>query len=282
MKYLIVVFLSFSMHTHVQHELGSTVKDKANGFPVTFASTALLHPDSSSVTGPVFQKKHENATEESKYNDEKSRLWVFAGILGIISFLLTIAVFSTQKQNIKLKTALAETTRKTKEKELELERNEREKAKAEQKLEILQNMYHKRNNEIQILLLEKLGIIKDIALLNPKQTSSLKFISDVNAVISRFTMQKFVDITNELYPDFTRKLKENFSNSKLSEQETGVCCLIFCGFSNKELALFIHKKKDTQAVEKLKNRIRKKLAIPAYRDIQKFLSDNIVCHSSHS
>ena len=168
--------------------------------------------------------------------DDKSMLWIVAGISGMISFFLTIAVFSIQKQK-----------------------------------NTLQNMYRKRNNEMQILLLEKLGIVKDIVLLNPKQTSPLKFMKDVDMIISKYTMQNFVDITNELYPDFTRKLKDNFPNANLSEQETGVCCLILCGFSNKELALFIHRKKDTQAVEKIKNRIRKKLTIPAYRDIQKFL-----------
>jgi DNA-binding NarL/FixJ family response regulator len=71
-------------------------------------------------------------------------------------------------------------------------------------------------------------------------------------------------------------LKNFFSDANLSEQETGVCSLIVCGFSNKELALFIYKKKDTQSVEKMKNRIRKKLNIPSYTDIQKFLLDEIV------
>ena len=207
--------------------------------------------------------------------DEKSRLWVIAGTLGIISFFLTIAVFKIQKKNRRLKIALAETTREKAEKEVELGKNECENAEVKQKLETLQNMYHKRNNEMQISLLEKMGIIKDIALLNPKQTSSLKLINELNTITSKITLEKFVGITNELYPDFTRKLNDNFPNSNLTEQEIGICCLIFCGFSNKELALFIHKKKDTQAVEKTKNRIRKKLNIPAYRDIQKFLSDNI-------
>ena len=207
--------------------------------------------------------------------DEKSRLWVIAGTLGVISFFLTIAVFRIQKKNRILKIALAETAREKAEKEVELEKNECENAETKQKLQILQNMYHKRNNEMQISLLEKLGIIKDVALLNPKQTSSVMFINELNTIISKITMEKFVGITNELYPDFTRKLNDNFPNSNLTEQEIGICCLIFCGFSNKELALFIHKKKDTQAVEKTKNRIRKKLNIPAYNDIQKFLSNNI-------
>ena len=205
---------------------------------------------------------------------EKDWLWGFTGILGMISFFLTVAVFSIWKKYIRQKIELAEIRREKKEKELELERNEREKAEAKLRFETLQNMYHNRNNEMQVLLLEKMGIIKDIALLNPKQTSSVKFIKDVDAIISKFTMQNFVDITNELYPGFTGKLKDHFPNSNLSEQETGVCCLILCGFSNKELALFIYKKKDTQAVEKIKNRIRKKLHIPAYREIQKFLSEH--------
>ena len=209
-----------------------------------------------------FRKKYDNFEKEKQYNYEKNRLWRFAGILCMISFLLIITVFRIKRKNIYQK--------------ILLERTEFEKVEIEQKFTALQNMYLKRNNDIQVAFFEKLGIIKDLVLLIPKQLSNIYLVAKVNAVISQFTIQKFIDITNELYSGFINKLKEKFPNASLSELETGVCCLILCGFSNKELSLFIHKKKDTQAIDKMKNRIRKKLSIPAYRDIRNYLLDKII------
>ena len=205
------------------------------------------------------QKQYDIANKENRYFKEKVRIWRFTGILAMIALALIFVVILMRNRQ---KKALSKT---------KLEKNE-----AEQKLEMLYNMYHKRNNEIQVAFLEKVNIIKEMTLLNTQNTSPVRFIAEVNALISRFTTQKFVDITNELYPGFTDKLKDNFPNANLSELETGVCCLIVCGFTNKELAFVIYGKKDTHTVEKLKNRIRKKLDIPAYNDIQKFLLDEIV------
>lgn len=195
-----------------------------------------------------FQHKYRNAEKENEYHRAKSRLLGLASALGFMAVFLSMAVFRMKKKNIL------------------------QKAEAEQKSETLQNMFRERNSEIQTAFLEKLQIIKDISLVNLQKTTPASFHTEVNAIMSAFTIQKFVEITEELYPSFNAKLQNSFPNANLTEQETTLCCLTLCGFSNKELALFINQSKDTQSVEKMKNRIRKKLGMDAYdRNIKDFL-----------
>jgi len=199
------------------------------------------------------QKRLDDADKEIEYNRVKSRWWKITGVLCGISLALLMAFLTAQKKNI----------RQMK----ELVNAHQEKEKTEHQL----NIYQKHDNEMKIAFLEKLGVIKDIALLNTKKTSMAELNAEIRAIGSMFTMQKFIGITNELYPGFTGHLNYSFPDAGLSEKETGVCCLMACGFTNKELALFIYQKKDTQAIEKLKNRIRKKIGIPARGNIQDFL-----------
>jgi tetratricopeptide (TPR) repeat protein len=211
------------------------------------------------------QHKYEIAQIESQYNKDRSTTWGVIGILGIVSFLLTIVVLLVHKKNINQDLALTRVNQETTE--------------AKHQLKILQHLHQKHRTAIQQTFLEKLEIIKDMALLTQiekKQMNTANLVAKVNAIVSKFTTQKFINSTNSLYPEFTVKLINTFPNASLSENEINVCCLVVCGFTNKELALFIYQKKDTQAVEKLKNRIRKKLDIPAYMDIQKILFEQII------
>jgi tetratricopeptide (TPR) repeat protein len=220
-----------------------------------------------------FQKKFKITKLEIKYNKEKNRLWRLAGILGVMSFLLIIGYIVVKKRNIKQTIALTKIEHEIREKDLELEKVKHEKSEAEQNMHIFQKVYEKQYNEIQINFLEKLKIIKSLLFLDASRKSSMIIISELNTIKDKFSLQEFVAITNVLYPGFTDKLKANYPNVNLSEKEISICCLIVCGFSNKELALFIHQKKDTQAVEKMKNRLRKKMNIPAYYDVKKYLLD---------
>jgi tetratricopeptide (TPR) repeat protein len=209
-----------------------------------------------------FQKKYEIAEKEKNYNQGKSIMWRFIGIISMIAFSLSIVVVRYQRKNLSQKIRITQT--------------EHEREEAFQKLETLQNIIHKRNNEKQIAFLEELKIIKEVTMIGTKLSAPITVIGAVNTLISKFSIQKFLDITNELYPNFTVKLRDLFPNANLTEKETCVCCLILCGFSNKELALLIYKKVEPQTVQKIKNRIRKKLSIPSYSDIQKFIIDEIV------
>ena len=91
--------------------------------------------------------------------------------------------------------------------------------------------------------------------------------------MANYTIKRYLKITDELYPGFADKLLRHFPDVKLTELEMGACCLIVCGFSNQDLAFFIHKNKKTQAVEKMRNRIRQKLNVPQSISFQEFLLD---------
>lgn len=209
-----------------------------------------LEPDSALMllNSALFIETEKN----SMNNRSKSRLWIFAGLLGIVTVLFSIAVFNCKTENLRQKKTLSKT-------ECEIEK------------------IRERNKELQAAFMEKSGIFKDIVILIPNlmKIHDVNVIAGLNAITSKLSMQKFIEITNELYPGFTEKLKNLSSNNKLTEREIAVCCLSVCGFSNYELALFIFKKKDTQSVIKLKNRIRKKLGISPYQKIQQFLLEKI-------
>ena len=143
------------------------------------------------------------------------------------------------------------------------------------KLQEQRTLFKKRNTDIQMMFLEKLGIIKEITLLNTHHKNPINLSLEINAIKSKMTIQKFIEITNELYPGYAGKLKNAFPDLNLSEREIGICCLILYGFSNQELALFVYKHKDTASIQKWKTRFRKKLGIPDYGDIRSFLLDKI-------
>jgi hypothetical protein len=202
---------------------------------------------------------------------------IFAVISSATKYLsLTIGYIMIKKRNIKQTIALTKIKHEIIEKDLELKIVKHEKSKAEQDMHTFQKVYEKQYKEIQINFLEKLKIIKSLLFLDPKRRPSAIIISELNTIKDKFSLKEFVATTNVLYPGFTDKLKANYPNTNLSEKEISVCCLIVCGFSNKELALFIYQKKDTQAIEKMKNRLRKKMDIPAYYDVKEYLLDKIV------
>ena len=128
--------------------------------------------------------------------------------------------------------------------------------------------YHK---EKPGLFLEEMGIINDIVKLKQKQSDKDKILDEVNFILSKFTIQKMINITNDIYPGFDYRLNPFFSNAKLLMNEKCICCLIFCGFSNTEIALLIHQSKNTKTIEYSKTKIRTKLGIDKYGDIQEWL-----------
>jgi len=147
-----------------------------------------------------------------------------------------------------------------------------EKLDAEYHLEILQNMFQKHGNDKKGEFIRNMGIVKDIVHLHQKrENAKANFPAEVDDILNKLSIKKYISITNGLYPGFTGKLKEKFPSGNLTELETATCCLMVCGFSNGEIALFTRKKKDTQAIEKMKNRIRRKLSVPEKQNMQEFL-----------
>ena len=52
-KFLIAIFSLCLINVNAQYQLNGTILDEADGSPVSFATVALLHPDSSAMTGVI-------------------------------------------------------------------------------------------------------------------------------------------------------------------------------------------------------------------------------------
>jgi len=208
-----------------------------------------------------FQKKYEIAETERKYYQEKRGIWRFISLLGFLSIFLFWCVISIRYKNIILKKVLSVL--------------KKEKEEIVLKLQEQQDKYKKRHIKTQTLFLKKLGILKEITLINSSQKPNINVSLELNRVKSSLTMQSFIETTNELYPGFTDKLQNAFPCITLSEHDIAICCLILCEFSNQDLAQFVYKKKDTASIAKWKTRFRKKLGIPDHGNLRSFLLDKI-------
>jgi tetratricopeptide (TPR) repeat protein len=208
-------------------------------------------------------KKYDTAAMENEYNRKESRWWKIMGITACLTLALAVAFFYAKNENKRKKMAL------------DIAESEKEEI-----LEALQNMQNKRNLEMRTEILDKLGIIKDIALLskNLKESESLsrfEMLNMINRVTSGYSVEKILDVVNELLPKLTKQLKNNFPDAKLTTTELCVCCLVICGFSNLEIALLLQSNKNTKTVETWKTTIRQKLGVKAYGNILEHLMKKI-------
>jgi len=237
------------------------------------------------------QKKYDMTAKENLYNREINRWWKIAWEL--LFGLLTLAVFSAGVfyKSMKRKTALAKIQQEMNEKELDLAKAKQEKAeqileleKAEQRAYTLQELYHQKDNEMKTKFLERIGIIKRIALLTPYLKEDVRktrndeemLIMKTLDIVRTLNVQKFIDTANELYPGFTYRLKQ-FCR-KLDDREICICCLILFDFNNKELDAFLNNrlKGTLSSIQNWKSAIRKKMNITPMGDIKEFLLEKII------
>ena len=208
------------------------------------------------------QTKYDTTVLDNEHNREKSRWWKITAIMGCSILALAVAFFYTQNEN----------TRKS----LALEKMERESEEARQKLEILQNMCQKRDNEMRNAVLEKLGFIKEMSLLGIKigkntNLSHNELIKISNEITHKFNVKKIMVVANELYPG----LADHLNQTGLDEREKIICCLIICGFTNPEIAILLNKNMNTDTIVKWKSIIRTKLDIDQRGKIHKYLLEKI-------
>ena len=237
------------------------------------------------------QGKYDSTAKENEYNRVINRWWKIAG--GLLCGLLALTVFSiiVLYKSIERKTALAEAQKKMNEKEFALLQAKQEKAekileleKTEQQAYTLQELYNQRDNEMKTEFLERIGLIKKIALLSPYLNENVRktkadeenFIMKTRDIIRTLNAQKFIDTANELYPGFTDRLKQ-FCH-QLNDREISICCLILFDFSNKELDAFLNNrlKGTLSSIQNWKSAIRKKLNMPPMGDIKEFLMEKII------
>jgi len=241
------------------------------------------------------QRKYDLTSKENDLNKQRNRAWKFTGVS--LMFLLALAGFSIYilRANMKQKETLAKEQFENSEKQLALEKSEREKMEKTMELEhalqqaqTLQKMFNQRDNEIKTKFLEKIGVIKKVALLSPylnentlkDRNEEIKLVVKTRDIVKNLSLQNFIDIANELYPGFTERLKQLCS--QLDDREISICCLLFFDFNNQELDLFINRrlKGTLNTVQTWKSAIRRKMNIDSRGDIkshllEKFCAQNI-------
>jgi len=237
------------------------------------------------------QKKYDITSKENELNRKRNKAWKFAGVS--LMFLLALAVFCIYilRINMKQRESLAKGQLENTEKQLALEQAERGKMEKTMELEhvmqqaqTLQKMFNQRDNEIKTRFLEKIGIIKKIALLSPylneyalkNRNDELKLIMKTRDIVKNLDLQNFIDIANELYPGFTDRLQQSYS--ELDDREISICCLLLFDFNNQELDLFINRrlKSTLYTIQTWKTTIRRKLKMDLRSDIKSHLLEKIV------
>jgi len=232
------------------------------------------------------QKKYDMTSKENELNKRRNITLQIAG--AVLTFFLALAVYTIYilRVNKKQNESLAKEQLEKKEKLLELEQAKLEKMEKEIELEnvmqqahTLQEMYEQRDNENKTKFLERIGIIKKIALLLPylnedplkDWNEGVKIMMKTRDIVKSIDLQNFVDFANELYPGFTGKLKQAYS--KLDDREISICCLLLFDFNNQELDLFINRRQkgSLNTVQTWKTAIRRKMNLDWHGDIKSHL-----------
>ena len=230
------------------------------------------------------QKKYNVANKENELIKKKNRALKFAGVS--LMFLLALAIFSIYmlRTNMKQKEALAKEKLALQMAKLENFEKTVELENIMMQVQTLQVMSNQRDNKMKTLFIEKMGIIKKIALLSPyfngnalkDRSNELKIMLKLSDILKDMNLQNFIDIANELYPDFTARLKQSYSD--LDDREISICCLLLFDFKNRELDLLVNHRIDNTlySVQTWKSTIRRKLNLDFRGDIKAFLLQNIV------
>ena len=243
------------------------------------------------------QKKYDMTNKENELNKQRNRAWKITGFALAISLALAFSFILILRNSMKQKANLAKEKIKNTEKQLALEQAEREKMEKTMELEhvlqqaqTLQEMYYQRDNEIKTKVLERIGILKNIALLSPylnenalkNRNDELKLMMKTRDIVKSLDLRNFIDIANELYPGFTDRLKQTYS--ELDDREISICCLLLFDFNNQELDLFINRrlKGTLNTIQTWKTAIRRKLNIDSHGDIKSHLLEKIVNKNTSS
>jgi len=233
------------------------------------------------------QRKYDLTSKENELNKQRRQTWQIIGI-SLMAVLMLVGLFiMVLRNNMKKKEELAKEKIQNTKKQLALEQAEREKMELEQALQqaqTLQDLFHQRDDTMKAKFIEKIEILKKVALLFPlldedklrEKNEQRKLVLRTRDVMKELDLQNFTVIANELYPGFTVRLKQMCG--KLDDREVSICCLLLFDFSNQELDLFINRrpKGTLSTVIAWKTAIRKKLNIDSHGDIKSFLLEKIV------
>jgi len=157
---------------------------------------------------------------------------------------------------------------------------------------LMQNLYENLNQtdrHTKSLFFKIVGLFKNLAILNPyfkdnaekdnkitlTNAEKDKILKETKEIVQSFKTKNFVNIANELSPNFTVRLREKYNT--LTDREVNICCLILFGFNNKELDVLICDRLNASknSITNYKSILKRKLELDRKDDIRVFLFDFI-------
>lgn len=197
---------------------------------------------------------------------------VLIALIIIIIFLITLSQLQ-QKQH-KANTQLAEHQIALQEKEKELQQIKEQELKKviDRKNRELSGyaLSYTKGNEFLMQLSDEL---KQMLLeLNPRdkthQEQLRKLIARVKQHCAPDNWQEFKYYFEQVHPSFYERLDE--ISPGITQRQKRLCALLYIGLSTKEISSITFR--EVRSIESARNRLRKKLEVPAEESIQEFLS----------
>lgn len=204
-----------------------------------------------------------------KAKSEGEKVRAFALTAGIILVLIiAILIIRNQRTRISHQKDIAAQQEQLHQSEIEKKEaiNERLKLKLDHKKRELtsQALLIAEKNEMLRSFKEQLEDISEKAEENTAMNTLVKKIE--RAETKNEDWDKFMHIFEDVHPDFTKKLQQEFE--KITTNDLRLAALMRMNFSNKEIANILHISAD--GLKKARYRLRKKLNLPSDENMQDF------------
>ncbi len=136
----------------------------------------------------------------------------------------------------------------------------------------IQTLNQVANNEFRIVVNKSLSAIKkEIKANNTTQavTQINKLSNEIKHVSDNYLSEEFTVYFDSVHPSFNENLQKKFP--ELTVNDMRLCAFLKMGLSTKEIASLTFR--EVRSVESARNRLRKKLNLPAEVNLQSYLSD---------
>ncbi len=158
--------------------------------------------------------------------------------------------------------------------------SERKLNETEQKIYQLQKFasdLNKKDNSSRKIIIQHFNILKKTALLegflkDDDRKKGKLFLTKFNEIVygdGSFKWESLYITLNHLYDGLFEKIKIDFP--ALDQSEFRICCLLFVGFNNQEIAVILDLSNNT--ISNKRNIIRKKIGVKAYGNISIFFNE---------
>lgn len=226
------------------------------------------------------QKLRENALvinemKLSKMRANRSVIIVVIALIASIVFIVFLFIRSRLQNKLhRTNTQLVEQQLALQEKEKELQQiKEKELSRTiDQKNRELSSyaLSHTKDNEFLIQLSEELK--KLLLEINPRNKEHKEHIRNILAQIKQYNTvdnwKEFRYYFEQVHPSFYERLDE--ISPGITQHQKRLCAMLYIGLSTKEISSITFR--EVRSIESARNRLRKKLQVPAEESIQEFIS----------